>query len=266
MEGAGVKLHRGFANSEVPRYDPFLLFDDFSAADPVDYMAGFPWHPHRGIETVTYILDGSVRHKDSIGSAGVIGKGDVQWMSAGSGIIHEEMPEGTGGIKGFQLWVNIPKSHKMSAPRYQEMRANALPEITHGDAKVKIIAGDIAGARGPVEDIMADPLYADVTLLPEKVFTFPVHAGYTTFIYIFEGNLGEGVGGIVAYQKGDILLFERENDSVVVCAGSVGARFLLVSGKPLDEEVAWGGPIVMNTQEELATAFRELRDGSFIKK
>lgn len=265
-EGAGVRLHRGFANREVPRFDPFLLFDDFSAENPADYLAGFPWHPHRGIETVTYVLGGDVRHRDSIGNAGVIGAGDVQWMSAGGGIIHEEMPEGTGGIKGFQLWVNMPKKDKMSAPRYQEIGKKTIPAIGFGGAAVRIIAGELDAARGPVEDIMADPLYIDITLEPEKTFTMSVTPGYTTFVYLFDGALGTGEHGSIIYPKGAILLFERAGSLVSLKAGGAGARFLLVSGKPLDEPVAWYGPIVMNTQEELKQAFKELETGEFIKK
>jgi len=259
-------LHRGFANAQVPRFDPFLLFDDFSATNPADYLAGFPWHPHRGIETVTYILDGNVRHRDSIGNAGVIGAGDIQWMSAGSGIIHEEMPEGAGGIMGFQLWVNIPKINKMTDPRYQDLGKKTIPEIGYGtNSKVRVIAGRVSDVSGPVEDIMADPLYIDVTVEPEKEFQFPVTPGYTTFVYLFEGTLGEGVGGGIDFHKGTILLFDREGDMVHLRAGSTGARFLLVSGKPLNEPVAWHGPIVMNSQAELVAAYRELEAGEFIK-
>ena len=267
MEGAGVKLRRGFGNAEVPRFDPFLLFDDFSGNNPADYLAGFPWHPHRGIETVTYILDGNVRHRDSIGSSGVIGAGDLQWMSAGSGIIHEEMPEGTGGLKGFQLWVNLPQKGKMSKPNYQEVTHEDIPTMTvGGGAEVRLIAGSLNDVSGPVKDIMAEPLYIDVTVLPEKNFSFPVVEGYTTFIYIFDGSLGTGVEGSIIYEKGTILLYAREGDMVELRAGGAGARFLLVSGKPLNEKVAWYGPIVMNSEEELHTAFRELEQGSFIKE
>ena len=266
LEGAGVRLHRGFANAEVPRFDPFLLFDDFSAVNPTDYLAGFPWHPHRGIETVTYVLDGNVRHKDSIGNSGVIGSGDIQWMCAGSGIIHEEMPEGITGIQGFQLWVNIPKKDKMSQPRYQEIGKSLIPEVSYGvHAKVLIIAGEVSGVGGPVEDIMADPLYFDVTLKREQFFNFSVSPLYTTFVYIIEGHLASGTLGSAVHRKGTILLFDREGDTVVLRAGGAGTRFLIVSGKPLDEPVAWHGPIVMNSKEELVTAYEELRRGEFIK-
>lgn len=288
LEGAGVRLHRGFANAEVPRFDPFLLFDDFSSPNPADYLAGFPMHPHRGIETVTYILDGDVRHRDSIGNAGVIGRGDVQWMSSGSGIIHEEMPEGSGGLKGFQLWVNLPKASKMSAPAYQEIKSTTIPTVAlSAHATGRLIAGDFAVAgesstiAGPVKDIAAKPLYIDITLERGKDFNFPVMAGHTTFVYIFDGAVGlpsqsaaadfeansfakKSSAGLV-YTKGTVVLFDRPGDMVMLRAGSSGARFLLVSGKPLGEPVAWYGPVVMNTQAELQTAFDELAAGEFVK-
>lgn len=265
-EGAGVKLRRGFGNIEVPRFDPFLLFDDFSGDEPSDYMAGFPWHPHRGIETVTYVLDGNVKHRDSMGNEGMIGKGDLQWMSAGSGIIHEEMPSGTSGMKGFQLWVNLPKDVKMSAPRYQEIAVSAVPEVgLSNGGRIKVIAGKSGAVSGPVRDIAANPLYVDVTLTPNERFAFPVPEGNTTFAYLFEGQLGTGVEGSIIYDKGTILLYAREGDVVELRAGSSGAHFLLVSGKPLHEPVAWYGPIVMNTQDELEIAFKELEIGTFIK-
>lgn len=265
-EGAGVKLRRGFGNIEVPRFDPFLLFDDFSGEQPADYMAGFPWHPHRGIETVTYVLHGDVRHRDSMGNEGMIGKGDLQWMSAGSGIIHEEMPEGVTGMKGFQLWVNLPKDAKMSKPKYQDIKVKTVPEIgLPGGGRLKVIAGEAGGEHGPVNDIVASPLYVDVLLNNNERFAFPVPEGNTTFVYLIEGELGTGVEGSIIYDKGTILLYAREGDLVELKAGSSGARFLLVSGKPLNEPVAWYGPIVMNTHDELQTAFRELEIGTFIK-
>lgn len=265
LEGAGVRLHRGFANAEVPRFDPFLLFDDFSAKNPADYLPGFPWHPHRGMETVTYILDGDVRHRDSIGNSGVISAGDLQWMSAGSGIIHEEMPEGVWGVMGFQLWVNLPQKEKMSRPRYQEMRKNIIPEIVYKkNALVHIVAGEVDGVRGPIADVMVDPLYIDVTITPRVVFEFPLIPGNTSFIYLFSGSLSIPDGPAL-YEPGMILLFEREGDLLTIQGGGSSARFLLVSGKPLGESVAWRGPIVMNTEEELAFAFTELREGRFIK-
>lgn len=267
LEGAGVRLHRGFANTEVPRFDPFLLFDDFSSPNPADYLAGFPMHPHRGIETVTYILEGNVRHRDSIGNSGVIGKGDIQWMTAGNGIIHEEMPEGTDGIKGFQLWVNLPSENKMMPPRYQELKKKSIPEIAFGKhVKMHVIAGAVENIKGPVEDIVANPLYLDINLEPEKTFDFPLPEGHTVFVYIFDGALGENFKENIPYGKGSVILFTREGNSISVRAGASGARFLLVSGKPLNEPVAWFGPIVMNTQAELQTAYQELREGVFVKK
>ena len=266
LEGAGVRLHRGFGPAQVPRFDPFLLFDDFSSPQPADYLAGFPWHPHRGIETVTYVLDGDVRHRDSIGNEGVIAQGDIQWMTAGSGIIHEEMPEGVGGLQGFQLWVNLPREYKMMTPRYQDVRRKTIPEVRLGEhARGKVIAGKVAGAIGPVEDIMASPLYVDIMLEPEKTLVLPVRDGDTVFLYIIDGALGIGSDDTIRYGKGLILLFDRGGDTVVIRAGGNGARFLLVSGTPLGEQVAWRGPIVMNTEAELHTAFRELQEGTFIR-
>jgi redox-sensitive bicupin YhaK (pirin superfamily) len=264
MEGAGVRLNRGFGFFEVPHFDPFLLFDDFSSPNPADYLAGFPWHPHRGIETVTYILDGDVRHKDSIGNEGNIGGGDVQWMTAGSGIIHEEMPQGSGGVFGFQLWVNLPQKDKMMAPRYQDVRAKDIPDIVDQGAKVKIISGNVSGTPGPIEDIMAAPTYLDVTLLAGKEWSISVPDGDTAFIYIFEGALGIGNGSI-EHVKGKIVHFKRTGERVSVVAGNTGVRFLFVSGRPVGEPVAWRGPIVMNTKEELQTAFDELQMGTFIR-
>ncbi len=266
LEGAGVRLHRGFANAEVPRFDPFLLFDDFSSPNPMDYLQGFPMHPHRGIETVTYILSGDVRHRDSIGNAGVIGRGDVQWMTSGSGIIHEEMPEGTSGIQGFQLWVNLPQKDKMMRPRYQEVKNQNIPEVSIGAAaKARVIAGTVKDAIGPVQDIMASPLYIDITLAPNEPLDFPVMSGYTTFLYIFQGSVGLSTGHS-DYGQGSIVLFERQGDLVSLRSGGAGARFLLVSGKPLGESIAWYGPIVMNTDEEIDEAYRELQTGEFVKK
>ncbi len=266
LEGAGVRLHRGFANAEVPRFDPFLLFDDFSSPNPADYLSGFPMHPHRGMETVTYILDGDVRHRDSIGNAGVIGRGDVQWMTSGSGIIHEEMPEGSTGIKGFQLWVNLPKKDKMMRPRYQEVKNKSIPEFAFGPhARVRLIAGHVGDTVGPVSDIIADPLYADITLEHGKTLDFPVTPGFTTFMYIFDGRVGFPQESSVSETSGSIVLFSRAGDTVSLAAGGAGARFLLVSGQPLGEPIAWHGPIVMNTKNEIETAFHELQTGGFIK-
>jgi redox-sensitive bicupin YhaK (pirin superfamily) len=266
LEGAGVKLHRGFANAEIPQFDPFLLFDDFSATNPADYLAGFPMHPHRGIETVTYILQGDVRHRDSIGNSGLIGAGDIQWMTSGSGIIHEEMPEGTRGIQGFQLWVNLPQKDKMMRPRYQEIKNNQIPEISFGNhARIKIIAGDADQNTGPVRDIMVSPLYLDIYVEPGKKIVFPVIATNTTFAYIFEGKVGLEEFGRAEYDRGTIILFDKVGDTVELTAGGAGARFLLISGKPLGEQIAWYGPIVMNSEQEIKTAMEELRSGEFIK-
>lgn len=267
LEGAGVRLHRGFGYYELPKFDPFLLFDDFSSSTPADYLPGFPWHPHRGIETVTYMIDGDVRHEDSIGNAGVISSGSVQWMTAGSGIIHQEMPEGFSGVKGFQLWVNLPKENKMTNPRYQEFRSSSIPEVSMGKhAKAKIIAGDTEKEKGPVKDIFAKPTFIDITLDANKSIDFPVISGHTVFIYIFEGNLGLKIGAPIEHTEGDVLLLDREGTSVQVQAGSKGVRFLIVSGKPINETVAWYGPIVMNTKEELEAAFSQLQTGDFIAK
>lgn len=267
LEGAGVRLHRGFGYYELPKFDPFLLFDDFSSSVPGDYLPGFPWHPHRGIETVTYMLGGDVRHEDSIGNSGVISAGSVQWMTAGSGIIHQEMPEGYKGVKGFQLWVNLPKENKMTSPRYQEFRANSIPEVAMGKyAKARIVAGDTDKEQGPVKDIFAKPLFIDITLKANKSIDFPVVSGHTVFLYIFEGNLGLATGASVTHSEGDVLLLERTGSTVQVQAGFAGVRFLIVSGKPINETIAWYGPIVMNTKEELEIAFSQLQTGDFIVK
>lgn len=264
FEGAGVRLSRGFGFFETPRFDPFLLFDDFSSPNPPDYLPGFPWHPHRGMETVTYVLDGDIRHRDSIGNSGSINKGDVQWMTAGSGIVHEEMPQGSGGLFGFQLWINLPQKNKMISPRYQDIRAKEIPEIIDRDARVKVIAGATLGTTGPIEDIVASPTYLDAILPPGKNWTSSVPDGHTAFVYVVDGALAAEEGAEVRHPKGTIVLFERAGDLVYLRAGTTGARFLLVSGKPVGEPIAWRGPIVMNTQEELRTAFLDLERGTFI--
>jgi redox-sensitive bicupin YhaK (pirin superfamily) len=266
MEGAGVRLHRGFANGEIPRFDPFLLFDDFSSKDPKDYLLGFPWHPHRGIETVTYILNGEVLHHDSIGNSGTIGKGQVQWMTAGSGILHEEMPKNIPNLQGFQLWINLPKKDKMTAPRYQDVSSNMMPVIPLGDGvRVRVIAGSLQDVQGPVQEIMAMPLYLDIEMKPGSKMTLPIPEGYNTCAYIIEGNLGVDDDLAIRHKQGHVLLFSRTPNDLVLVAGSAGARFLLMSGKPLNEPVAWAGPIVMNTQQELEQAYYDLKVGSFIK-
>lgn len=267
LEGAGVHLKRGFSNIEASRFDPFLLFDDFSSNIPEHYRAGFPWHPHRGMETVTYILDGAVRHKDSLGNEGVIESGAIQWMTAGSGIIHEEMPESANGIRGFQLWVNLPKRNKMTPPRYQDLKGATVPVVDLGShARVRVISGEISGIAGPLKSIAGNPLYADITLLPNGIVSVPVPSGDTVFAYVVEGALGADEIEPTYFAPETILLFERQGDVVSLRASVTGARFLLVSGAPLNEPIAWHGPIVMNTDEELRTAFRELNEGSFLRR
>lgn len=263
MEGAGVKLHRGFGPREVPLFDPFLLLDDFGSNNPNDYLAGFPWHPHRGIETVTYIINGEVDHQDSLGNKGVIGCGDVQWMTAGSGIIHQEMPQKFNGeSKGFQLWVNLPKVMKMSMPKYRGITKNEIPVILTDFGAVKIISGEYGSNIGPAKDIVVKNLYFDVTLKPQKVFIFDVPASFNIFLYIFEGRVR--VAGSDLIGKGFVVLTQGE-EKIEISSEDDGARFLLIGGEPLEESVAWYGPIVMNTQEELKVAFSEYQNGNFIK-
>ncbi len=266
LEGAGVRLKRGFSNIEASQFDPFLLFDDFSSTIPEHYLAGFPWHPHRGMETVTYILDGAVRHKDSLGNEGVIESGAIQWMTAGSGIIHEEMPESAHGIRGFQLWVNLPKKNKMAPPRYQDLKGATVPEISLGtSARVRIISGEISNVEGPLKSIAGNPLYADISIDANGSVSIPLSAGHTAFAYIVEGALAVDASEPTYYAPGTILLFDRDGDVLNLRAPAAGARFLLISGAPLGEPIAWHGPIVMNTDEELQEAFRELHEGTFIR-
>jgi redox-sensitive bicupin YhaK (pirin superfamily) len=286
IEGAGVKLRRAFGFGETSTFDPFLLFDDFRNDRPEDYAAGFPWHPHRGIETITYVLAGSVDHGDSLGNRGSLGAGDVQWMTAGSGIMHQEMPKGDpkGRMHGFQLWANLPSSLKMTAPRYQDIPAATIPEIVDDDGtRVRVVCGDFWGQRGPVEGVAADPRYLDVFVPAGKRKTLPVEMDRHGFAYVFEGSgifssasqplgvlteksAGGGEDILVRETTGNrsLVLFDR-GDEVTVQAGEEGIRFLLVSGKPIEEPVAWYGPIVMNTQAELQQAVSELRSGTFIK-
>lgn len=260
-----MHLKRALGPGEAKRADPFLLLDDFHSADPADYIAGFPWHPHRGIETVTYVIRGLIEHGDSIGNKGAIGSGDVQWMTAGGGILHQEMPrEYSGMMQGFQLWVNLPASGKMMRPRYRDVKSSQIPEaVTADGASVKVIAGEVEGTRGPVRDLVVESEYLDVSIKPGKSFSHGVRRGNTAFAYIFEGRGGFGGNG-KSFGPEDLILFE-DGDTVQARAGKDGIRFLLVSGKPLREPIAWGGPIVMNTEEELDTAFRELREGTFIR-
>jgi redox-sensitive bicupin YhaK (pirin superfamily) len=267
IEGAGVRLHRAFGYNELPLFDPFLMLDDFRATHPKDYLAGFPWHPHRGIETVTYMLDGRVEHGDSMGNAGSVNAGDVQWMTAGSGIIHQEMPKPVDGrMGGFQLWVNLPRAHKMHAPRYQEVKRVQIP-VTEPQAgvSIRVICGTVAGVQGPVKDIVADPEYLDVTLGADTDFVHPVRAGYTAAAYVIGGTGTFDPVSKNEFPNRSMLLFS-DGQEIRVHSSAAGVRFLFFSGKPIREPIAWGGPIVMNTQEELALAFIEYRNGTFIRK
>lgn len=284
LEGAGVHLRRAFGFGNTTDFDPFLLFDDFRNERPDDYLPGFPWHPHRGIETITYVLAGEVNHGDSLGNRGTLGAGDVQWMTAGSGILHQEMPKGDkkGRMHGFQLWANLPSTLKMTTPRYQDVKSGEIAEITDDDGTiVRVICGDFWGKSGPVEGVAANPRYLDVWVPPGKRKTLPVENNRHGFAYVFEGSGSfrdaskpqpirtdrVGLGGEEVYEftgNRSLVLFDS-GDEVTVQAGDAGIRFLLISGQPLKEPVAWRGPIVMNTQEELAQAWSELRDGTFIK-
>ena len=285
VEGAGVKLRRAFGFGDTTEFDPFLLFDDFRNDRPDDYRAGFPWHPHRGIETITYVLAGTVDHGDSLGNRGSLGAGDVQWMTAGSGILHQEMPQGDdqGRMHGFQLWANLPASLKMTSPRYQDVVAKDVPTVTDDDGThVRVICGEFWGRKGPVEGVAAEPRYLDVSVPPGKTKRLAVDRSQHAFAYVFAGSgkfcnasgplavPTEGIGWAdkVPPAEADnrsLVLFDR-GDEVTVQAGEEGIRFLLVSGKPLQEPVAWYGPIVMNTQDQLREAFEELDKGTFLKK
>jgi redox-sensitive bicupin YhaK (pirin superfamily) len=285
MEGAGVRLHRAFGFQDPTELDPFLLFDDFRGDRPDDYMRGFPWHPHRGIETITYVLAGTVDHGDSLGNEGTLGAGDVQWMTAGSGILHQEMPKGNivGQMHGFQLWANLPSSLKMTAPRYQDVKSADIPVIIDDDGtKVKVIVGEFWGKRGPVDGIAADPQYLDISIPPGVTKTIKIDTYRRAFAYVFSG-----AGQFVDASKPQGVLLEKEvmgeevnirdmsgnrtlirfgtGDEIKVQAGPEGIRFLLISGAPLEEPVAWHGPIVMNTKDEIQQAIRDLRNGTFIK-
>ena len=284
IEGAGVHLKRAFGYYQVPLLDPFLLFDDFHSQYPPDYLKGFPWHPHRGIETITYVLHGQVEHGDSMGNSGMIEAGDLQWMTAGSGIIHQEMPRGdeTGLLWGFQLWANLPASHKMMAPRYRGIVAAEIPEVAlAGGVRVKVICGEVGGVRGPVRDVVVDPEYLDVTVPAGTSFSHAIKKGYTVLAYVIEGEgyfdqernafAHEVVGSNYfdikrncACGAEDLILY-GDGAQVMVTAQASPVRFLLVSGKPIGEPVAWYGPVVMNTQEELQVAFQEYENGTFIK-
>jgi redox-sensitive bicupin YhaK (pirin superfamily) len=285
MEGAGVRLHRAFGFQDPTELDPFLLFDDFRGDRPDDYMRGFPWHPHRGIETITYVLAGTIDHGDSLGNEGTLGAGDVQWMTAGSGILHQEMPKGNivGQMHGFQLWANLPSSLKMTAPRYQDVKSKDIPVIIDDDGtKVKVVVGEFWGKRGPVDGIAADPQYLDISVPPGVTKTIKIDTYRRAFAYVFSG-----AGQFVDASKPQGVLLEKEvmgeevnirdmsgnrtlirfgtGDEIKVQAGPEGIRFLLISGAPLEEPVAWHGPIVMNTKDEIQQAIRDLRNGTFIK-
>jgi quercetin 2,3-dioxygenase len=284
VEGAGVKLQRAFGFGKTKDFDPFLLFDDFRNDNPRDYLAGFPWHPHRGIETITYVLAGSVDHGDSLGNRGKLTAGDVQWMTAGSGILHQEMPkgDGQGRVHGFQLWANLPSSLKMTHPRYQDIPSEAIPEVTDDDGtKARIICGQFWGQKGPVEGVAADPNYLDISVPPNKRKRLKIETTRNAFAYVFAGAgtfrdasdpravLTESVNepaGPPVYDATNhsLILFDR-GDEITVQAGPEGIRFLLVSGKPIEEPVAWYGPIVMNTQNELKQALSDLEKGTFIR-
>lgn len=268
MEGAGVRLKRSIATATLDNLDPFLLFDHFGSKNPADYIKGFPMHPHRGIETVTYMIQGVVDHKDSIGNAGSITSGDLQWMTSGGGIMHEEMPQaGDDEMIGFQLWVNLPARLKMCRPRYQNILADGIPQITGSDGvKIKLIAGEAADFRGPVTKIEADPTYLDVTVPQDTIFRQPVEEGHTAFAYVFEGQgLFGHEGGVKTIGHPRLVVFS-DGDSVIIKTTDSHVRFLLISGKPLNEPIARHGPFVMNTREEIQQALQDLRNGTFVVK
>jgi quercetin 2,3-dioxygenase len=267
IEGAGVHLNRAFGFGRENLFDPFLMLDDFRGDDPAQYSAGFPWHPHRGIETITYMLEGQAEHGDSLGNAGVIGPGDVQWMTAGSGVVHQEMPKGdsAGRMGGFQLWANLPASQKMIDPRYCGVPAETIPTVETAEASVRVICGRVGDTTGPVGDIVIEPEYLDVTVRPGATWTHPTTLGHTAFAYLFEGSGCFGPADETVCAANGTVVLLGDGDEVAVRAGGDGARFLLVSGRPLGEPIAWGGPIVMNTHEELEQAFDEYRRGTFVK-
>ncbi len=286
MEGAGVKLHRGFGFGNTQEFDPFLLFDDFRGDHPEDYRAGFPWHPHRGIETITYVLAGSVEHGDSLGNRGTLGDGDLQWMTAGRGIMHQEMPAGdaNGAMHGFQLWANLPSSLKMTRPRYQDITAVDIPVLQDDDGtRIKVLCGNYKGVHGPVDGIAADPCYLDISLRPRTSKRLAVETWRQTFAYVFAGDgtfadTSEPFGVLTEHTgphgeeiirretsgNRSLVLFSS-GDEIQVSSGDQGMRFLLVSGRPIREPVAWHGPIVMNTQDELRQAVADLNNGTFIR-
>lgn len=285
IEGAGVRLKRAFGFHEIPMLDPFLLLDDFRSDKVADYQAGFPWHPHRGMETITYVLDGDVEHADSMGNKGDISAGDVQWMTAGSGIIHQEMPKGNrvGEMLGFQLWANLPAQSKMMEPRYRGIKSKEIPLITTQDgASIRIICGTVNGTQGPVRDVVTDPEYLDVTVQAGKLFTHPVQSHHTVIAYVIDGDayfdparvpFAHDAAGVNYFDmkppcscaNGTLVLYEMGGTHITVTTESHSVRFLLISGKPLNEPIAWYGPIVMNTHAELREAFQEYKEGTFVK-
>jgi redox-sensitive bicupin YhaK (pirin superfamily) len=267
LEGAGVRLKRAFGFGEVPQLDPFLLLDAFGSDDPADYLPGFPWHPHRGIETITYVLEGEVEHGDSLGNRGVIAAGDIQWMTAGGGILHQEMPKGNSRrrLAGFQLWANLPAREKMMEPRYREVTRADIPLVTRpGGTAVRVVAGEVDGVRGPVKEIVTDPQYLDVSMPSGATFTHPVPPEHTVFAYLFDGDARFQPAPLGTTRVGSVVLF-GPGEAVTAETEASPARFLLVSGRPLNEPVAWRGPIVMNSDDELRKAFDELRAGTFVK-
>ena len=284
IEGAGVHLQRVFGNTHVPMFDPFLLLDDFRSDYPENYIKGFPWHPHRGIETITYVIQGDVEHGDSMGNQGIISAGDIQWMTAGSGIIHQEMPKGDSGgrMYGFQLWANLPRSHKMMDPRYRDVKSGQVPQVLlENGARVRAICGQVVDRKGPVRDIITDPEYLDVTVPPGSEFIHPAKRGHTVFAYVIDGKgcfcnekkpFSYEIEGTNYFDmqanpfisNRSLVLF-GDGDQVMVSTESDAVRFLLISGRPIGEPVAWYGPIVMNTQDELRIAFEEYNNGEFIK-
>lgn len=284
IEGAGVHLKRVFGYSEVPMFDPFLLLDDFRSDNPEHYIKGFPWHPHRGIETITYVLQGDVEHGDSMGNKGMISTGDIQWMTAGSGIIHQEMPKGdpNGVMFGFQLWANLPKAYKMMEPRYQDVKSGQIPEVMlKNGIKVKVICGKVGGRQGPVRDIITDPEYLDITVPARSEFIHPTKHGHTVFAYVIEGKgyfckeklpFSYEIEGVNYFDilrdpfiSNETLVLFDDGDQMMVSTEDDAVRFLLISGKPIGEPVAWYGPIVMNTRDELRIAFEEYHNGTFVK-
>lgn len=267
LEGAGVHLHRAFGNSSENLFDPFLLLDDFRGDHPDDYIKGFPWHPHRGIETITYVLRGEVTHGDSMGNRGTISAGDVQWMTAGSGIIHQEMPKGDpdGRMYGFQLWANLPRQYKMMPPRYRDIKDNQIPlVIGKKGEQIRVICGEVDGQQGPVRDIVIDPGYLDVSVPARTQIVLPTKVGHTVIAYVIDGSANFDRENKAVLDNTTLILFD-DGDSVVVKTGVEAVRFLFITGKPIREPIAWYGPIVMNTEEELEIAFEEFRKGTFIK-